>query len=265
MIDIHTHLIPGVDDGAATLGEAHAALAELARQEVHAAVATPHLDGSLTRQPERLQRRLAELDAGWTRLLRAGERHPRLRLERGVELMLDTPDPDLSDPRLRLGGTSFVLVEFAGMTVPPGETEALRRLAERGWRPVVAHPERYPAVQRDPARVAAWREAGCHLQVNAGSLLGRYGNAARAAAFELLRRGAVSYLASDHHARGTPHLEAARERLRDLGGSEQGALLLAINPERLLNDEPPLEVPALPPGLLRRMLPGWWGGRRSEF
>lgn len=254
MIDLHSHLIPEVDDGASSIREAHAALAAMREQGVHGVVATPHLDGSLTRSPERLEARLAEIDAGWKRLLKAARGQEGLRLERGVELMLDTPRPDLSDPRLRLGGTSFVLVEFAGFAVPPNAVEALRGLVEGGYRPVVAHPERYGAVQSQPQRVAPWIEAGCHLQVNAGSLLGRYGTAARTAALALLREGAVSYLASDHHARGRIALAEARERLRAMGASEQGALLLAINPERLLDDLPPVPVAALRRGAWGRFV-----------
>lgn len=254
MTDIHSHLIPGVDDGAATAEQAVEGVRAMWEQGVTTVVATPHLSGALTRVPERLEARLAELDAGWAVLrgaARAGS--PGVRLERGVELMLDTPAPDLSDPRLRLAGSRFVLLEFAGMMVPPAVGEALRGLVESGVVPVVAHPERYPAVQLAPERVAEWVEIGCRLQVNAGSLLGRYGAPAGDAALAILRNGWASYLASDYHARGRPALSRARAYLEELGAAEQAELLLSANPRRIPDDQDPAPVPPL-----RTPKRGWW-------
>src|SRR5690242_5303918 len=144
MIDFHNHVVPGVDDGAADLPQALAALAAFAAQGVDTVVATPHVSGAATLDPAALARTLARLDRGWEALRAAAAADfPALRLERGAEVMLDVPAPDLADPRLRLAGTPFVLVEFPFMAVPPHAGEALARLREAGWRPVLAHPERY--------------------------------------------------------------------------------------------------------------------------
>ena len=254
MIDFHNHLAPGVDDGAADLEQARAALAALSGQGVHTLVTTPHLQGSLTARPERLHARLAELDAGWERLraLAAAE-FPALRLERGAEVMLDTLTPDLSDPRTRLAGTPFALVEFAHMAVPPNADQPLFHLERNGWTPVLAHPERYggPVL----AQAEHWRTLGTHLQVNAGSLVGRYGSHAREVAWRLLELGWADYLSSDYHARGRLSLDAARDALTARGGERQAELLLETNSARLLAGDPPLEVPPLPPppSLLRRI------------
>lgn len=246
MIDFHSHLVPGVDDGASDLEQARAALTALSAQGVHTVVTTPHLQGSLGDRPDQLETRLAELDEGWQRLHRlALAEFADLRLERGAEVMLDSPAPDLSDPRTRLAGTEFVLVEFAGMTVPPNAEYALYNIKSSGWTPVIAHPERYRNLDPALGQVEHWKRMGALLQVNAGSLLGRYGTEAHTAAWRLVAGGWADYLSSDHHARGRVALGAAREALLTRGAEAQAVLLLETNASRLLAGEQPLEVPPL--------------------
>lgn len=243
MIDLHNHLIPGVDDGAADAAEARAGVEAMAAQGVRRLVCTPHVNGSLTRDPAALAARLAELDAGWAALQEAVRGGPAVELGRGTEVMLDTPEPDLSDPRLRLAGTRFVLVEFPFMNVPPNGQNALFDLAMRGWRPILAHPERYANARPDVADAAEWRRVGAVLQLNAGSLLGRYGKTAETLAWALLERGAAELLGSDYHARGRLSLAEARAALEARGASEQARLLMEVNPARVLEGKDPLEVP----------------------
>ena len=256
MIDFHNHLLPGVDDGAADLDESRAALAAMGEQGVDTIVATAHLAASITERTDLLQRRLGGLDAGFdeVRALVTAE-FPGLKLERGVELMLDSPSPDLSDPRVRLAGTSFVLVEFQGMIVPPHSVQAMSGLVGRGSRPILAHPERYAGLD-DLRLVRDWRAEGAYLQVNTGSLLGRYGARVEKIAWSLLSAGMVDYLSSDYHARGRLTIAEAHERLVRRGAGEQLELLSERNPRRMLADEPPLPVPPLPdtPPFWRRLL-----------
>jgi len=99
------------------------------------------------------------------------------------------------------------------------------------------------------ATAAGWKEAGAYLQVNYGSLEGRYGNEARKTAMRLLRKGWVDYFSSDFH--GREHLKLyvgeVWSRLEEMGASEQLSLLCRTNPARVFRDKEPLPVPLLPP------------------
>lgn len=258
--DLHSHLMPGVDDGAADAVEARAALAAFRAAGAAHLVTTPHVDGSLTLRADALEQRLDALDAAWTALVGlAAEHEPALRLDRGAEVMLDVPTPELDDPRLRIAGGPFVLVEFPHRILPPQSADTLARLARRGWIPLVAHPERYAGLGDDLEPIGEWRRAGAYLQVNGPALLGRFGPRVRANAFTLLARGWADCIASDYHARGEPRLAEYREALIAELGSEHAELLLSINPARIARGEPPLPVP--PTRARRRVWASvfsWW-------
>jgi protein-tyrosine phosphatase len=255
MIDFHNHLMPGVDDGAADAAQALEGLGAMWADGVRTVVTTPHFQGSLTRSPAAFAARMAELDGAWSALCALQAEHfPSLRLERGAEVSLDAPEVDLSDARVRLGGSPFALIEFQGFSIPPRAANAFFQLKRGGTIPILAHPERYPGIRRSGELVEEWRGVGCHLQVNAGSVLGRYGDPIREAAMELLARGEVSFLCSDYHTRGRLWLRQARDRIADVGGSEQAELLTVENPTRMLAGEPPLPVPPL------RVKRRWWSG-----
>jgi protein-tyrosine phosphatase len=245
MIDFHNHVLPGVDDGAADAAEASAAVRALMEQGVTALVVTPHVNGSDTERSVAREKRLRRIDRAWEALQTAvGDLG--VALHRGAEVMLDTPEPDLSDPRLRLGGTRFVLVEFPFLAVPPNATRTLFQLKVEGWEPIIAHPERYANPSPGLAEVEEWKRVGARLQVNAGSLVGRYGSGPRLLAWTLLERGVADYVASDFHSRGSPHLAACRAAVEARGGAESARLLLETNAARLLDGEAPLAVPPVP-------------------
>jgi protein-tyrosine phosphatase len=257
----HNHLVPGVDDGARDEAYSAGALAAFRREGVTRLITTPHFDGSLSQQPERLAARLAELDAGWARLRAvvdadAAQFGSALRVERGVEIMLDVPDPVLDDPRLRLAGTHFVLVEYPMLQLPPvNAAVAVGHLRRAGWIPVVAHPERY----RNLESLAPLREflaAGAVLQVNAGSIFGDYGSSAQARAHEILAHGLASYVCSDYHARGEPGTARFARALAEAGFGEQAELLVGVNPGRVLGDQAPLTVPPITSA--RPAARSWW-------
>jgi protein-tyrosine phosphatase len=169
-----------------------------------------------------------------------------MELHRGFEIMMDVPDPDLADARLRLAGTRFILVEWPWSGVPPSTLRVLARLKESGLTPVLAHPERYRGLE-DLGLAGAWRRAGALLQVNYGSLVGRYGGLPQKRALDLLERGWVDVLSSDFHGRPhlSPDLEEAREVMSELDGADQFEILSGVNTLRLLRDLDPVPVPAL--------------------
>jgi protein-tyrosine phosphatase len=241
-VDFHNHTIPGVDDGAADTAASAEALALFAAQGVRAIVATPHVElsprGGLTM-------RLAEIDHGWADL-EGVARGRGITVHRGAELRLNAADPDLSDSRLRLAGTRFALVEFPWFTIPPRSARTLALIVQRGWLPIVAHPERYDGLDPGLDVVREWREAGAYVQVNGPALLGRYGETARRNALGMLASGCVDYLSSDYHARGRLRIDEYWDALVAMDGEAHAKLLMVTNPSRLLNDERPVEVPSLP-------------------
>jgi protein-tyrosine phosphatase len=258
--DVHNHLVPGVDDGSRSVAETLLAVRRLAEEGIRKIITTPHLNGSLTREPEALGRRLSEVDRAFDEVAEAvRERFPEVDFRRGHEVMLDVPDPDLSDARLRMAGTSFVLVEWPRLQVPPGTPLVLERIGNEGHRPIIAHPERYGGM--DLSIAEQWRDVGAYLQVNYGSLVGRYGKQARMIALQLLRLGWVDYLASDFHARPEAKIykTEAWQRIAAVGGHEALTFLAVVNPARILRDEPPLKAPPL------SMEGGFWARVRKAL
>lgn len=263
MIDFHNHLIPGVDDGAATPDETRAAMETMYAQGVRCIITTPHFNASTSESPAELAAYLERLEPAWEQARGVAAQFPGLRLERGVEAALDTPRPDFGDPRLRLAGTPFVLVEFPFFQVPPDVCPVLFQLKVRGWRPIIAHPERYMNAASDLSDVAEWRRVGALVQVNAGSLLGRYGDRPARLAWRLLGAGFADYLSSDYHARGRLALSEVRASLERRGGTSQADLLLRVNAARLLEGHDPHPVaPLRPPVPLWRRLLGLGARRR---
>jgi len=251
IVDLHSHLVPGVDDGARSIADAMDGLGRMVEKGVGTIITTPHLDGSLTRDPNLLQERLAAVDAAFAELKDAASTaHPTLSLMRGHEVKLDIPDPDLSDPRIRLGNSNFILIEWPRLLIPPETPTILARLGAAGVRLLIAHPERYGGYDQELHLVAKWRKEGAFLQANFGSLIGRYGLAPRAIVFRLLERGWVDCLATDFHAR--PHLrlfsDAARQTFERLGAERAWEMLTQVNPELISRGEEPLPVPPVEGG-----------------
>jgi protein-tyrosine phosphatase len=258
---IHNHLIPGVDDGARDAEFSAGARAALRREGGNRGVTTPHFMGSLTHNDAAVAARLNEFDEGW-RVLRdvvdadAAQFGSAMRVERGAEVMLDVPDPKLDDPRIRLAGSAYVLVEYPALQLPPvNAAMALGNIRRAGWIPVLAHAERYRNLE-SLATLNEFIAAGALLQVNAGSLFGDYGSRAQARAQEILTQGLASFVCSDYHARGEPGLARFGAALNQSGFSEQAELLLSANPGRILTGEPMVRVP--PMTRQEPEPPSWW-------
>jgi len=242
MIDVHSHLLPGVDDGSRSFETSVAVLAKFAEQGVECVVLTPHLNVSRMNEApyERHLEILAELRAKAAAV-------PELKL--GWEIMLDEPGRDLRSPRLSLGGSRAVLVEFPLSGVPAQGGDELYRIRCSGVVPVLAHPERYWGCS--VTKVENWRKAGAVIQMDTAGLLGK-GRIAKMSR-ELLEHGLVDLFASDNHG-DSRTLATAREWLLDVSTPEHAELLTRGNARRLLDGEPVAPVPPLPPdpGLFAR-------------
>lgn len=243
MIDLHTHLLPGVDDGARTFAASAAVLERFAATGVEMVVCTPHLRASEAHAAPAV-RNTALLQELRARVPGA----PELRL--GWEIMLDRPGADLFAPELRLGDAPAILVEFPRTGVPPRAGAELYRLRQGGVVPVVAHPERYWGVSL--THVREWRAAGAVMQGDATILLGTGERSRLARTF--LANGLLDVLASDNHG-DVRSIAAARTWLTERGAAEQAALLLEHNPRRLLAGEPLEAVPPadVEPGVIERL------------
>jgi protein-tyrosine phosphatase len=230
VIDIHSHLLPAVDDGSQSMEQSVAVLMEFGAQGVERLVCTPHLKASKVdsvRQDIYTERFAALVAAA----------PPRPALSRGWEIMLDIPGADLRSRALSLGGSTAVLIEFPHSGVPQGATQELYRLRTTGIVPVLAHPERYYGCTLELVR--EWRRIGIVIQVDGLALAagGPMGKLARA----ILEDGQADCLASDNHG-DTRSLAGARQWLIELGATEQAELLTSTNARRLLADEPVIPV-----------------------
>ena len=243
MADLHTHVIPRVDDGAPDLETSLESLKIMYADGVTAVVGTPHLNASKP-HGERRQR----ADRHWPALVRAAaDEVPGVALYRGFEIQLDVPDLDLDDDRLRINGTRFALVEWHAFTLPTRSAEMLGRIRQAGYVPILVHPERYFGYDQSYTIVPDWRQAGALLQLNGGSLLGEYGERIERTAKTFVREGWIDVIASDSHARPgrRPSLRAVWGYLVECDLAQQARLLLGVNPRRILRDEMPLQVGAL--------------------
>ncbi len=246
MIDFHSHLMPGVDDGAADLDESRSGLQVMREQGSTTIITTPHIRASMTDRPRELEKYMAELDTAFDALATlAAAEFPDLRIERGVEMMLDTPQPAMGDLRLHLAETSFVLMEFPYMTIPPNSAMAVRQLRGREVIPIVAHPERYSNMSTNLELIESWRDAGAYIQVNAGSFVGQYGSTAKRLAWMILEQGLADYMCSDYHSRGRCAVRACATALLERGGGAQLRSMTLTNPQRMLRSEVPLPVEPL--------------------
>jgi protein-tyrosine phosphatase len=241
MLDFHSHLIPGVDDGAANVEESRAGLEAMVADGITGIITTPHIGASLIERGM-VDQYLEKIAAGWeTFQTLVTSEFPKLKIARGFEVMLDVPHPKLDNPLFRLAGTPFVLVEFPFMNIPPNSTHPLRELRDAGWIPILAHPERYTNIEQQLGLVEHWRDAGACMQINAGSIVGNYGARATKIAWAILESGQADYMCSDYHSRGKCQVAAAFAALRQKGMDMQ-ADALVWNAKRVIRGERPMIV-----------------------
>jgi protein-tyrosine phosphatase len=243
-IDLHCHLLPGIDDGApdwdATLAMAKLALAD----GIRTIVATPHwpIDGGQTGGA-----RVRELVAEAQERLRAAELPLRVLPGHELQIISNIESALESGEALPLADSRFVLLETPYFELPPYLRDMIFRLESQGYQPVLAHPERNPNVQHDLRCLESLVDAGCLLQVNAGSILGQFGPRPRRTAENLLARGWVQVIASDAHSPTTrpPVLAAAARSAARWVGIEAAQALIGASPFAIVQDltPPAIRVP----------------------
>jgi protein-tyrosine phosphatase len=231
-VDIHSHILHGLDDGAKSLEESVQMLEIASRTGTSAIVATPHANTRYPFRPAVIEERLAEL---------------RERVDIAVyggcdfHLQYDNIEDAIAHPRkYTINRQRYLLVEFSDLSVFHAAGEILERLLEAGMVPIITHPERNARLQANLDPIAGWVASGCYVQVTAGSYTGLFGKRARSVAIELFKRGLTHFVASDaHNCQGrTPSLREAYERLSKDWGEETIRPLFVENPLAVLEGNP---------------------------
>ena len=233
MVDIHSHILWGLDDGARDLAESLAMLELAAATGTTDIVATPHSDAQFSYAPRLVAARIAELSA-------AGCSAPRVHRGCDFHMSYDNISAALENPReFTINGLAYLLVEFADTSIPPFTEEILQQLLQRDIIPVVTHPERNPVLQESLDRLRAWIGMGCLMQLTAQSLAGRFGKPARQTAWTMLRHGLAHAVASDAHDLDdrTPRLDHARDILTEEMGANVASRLLVEIPAAVITGD----------------------------
>lgn len=234
LIDIHCHIIPDVDDGPRTEEEAVALLRLQKRQGVDTIIATPHYrkrmfttDMRYVRRQFRRLQNLAEREG--IRLFLGCEIHECFQMAEVME------EKNLST----MAGSRYVLLEFSGATDYKEMKTQVYHLRSNGYRPIIAHIERYEAIRKKPDLADELKEMGARIQVNAESVMGQSGFMTKMFCKNLIRRDVVSFIGSDSHdtKHRIPNLGKCADYLTKKYGRDYARTILIDNPEKILRGE----------------------------
>jgi protein-tyrosine phosphatase len=229
VIDLHAHILPGLDHGPEDWDEALAMCRIAVADGITTMAATPHVSEIFPNSPRRIVAAVGELQL---RLANAGV---QLAVVPGGDYQIR---PDLAPGNvLTLGGNGrYFLLEFPHLVLPPRADAFVRALIERSLTPIVTHPERMAPIQHDWRRLEPLVTEGALVQITAGSLLGHFGSRAMDTAGLLMEEGWVHLLASDAHwsRERTPRLAAARAAAANVLGEARAEALVVANPRAIL-------------------------------
>jgi protein-tyrosine phosphatase len=234
MVDIHCHILPETDDGAVSLEESIAMARAAAADGIKKIIATPHMFDGVHDTPDKemIRHKIAMvMDAagGCIEIVPGGE------VRYSYEIFQEAEDPNT---RIRLNGTSYMLLEFPFHAVPPNIEMTIFQILNAGITPVIAHPERNKRIQERPRIIADLVERGAFAQLDAGSLTKSFGPESYHIAKKIIEAGLGHFIATDahHQERRRPVLSTAAAIAADWGGVEYARAMVEDNPEALIND-----------------------------
>ncbi len=250
MIDIHCHLLPGVDDGPPDEVTAVAMCRLAAQKGTTDLVATPHANARFEFSPERNEekRRCLQEAVGPA---------PRIHLGCDLHLTYDNIETVLAQPnRFAINGGCYLLVEFSNQVISDGTSQVFARFRDAGLAPILSHPERNPNLRDHRARLATWVHRGCLIQITAQSLLGAFGRRAKEAAISMLDAQLAHIIASDGHDldKRPPVLAEAFDFVNDRWGEARAKELFLLNPQAVLDGA----AIAIPTPRRRPRKQTWW-------
>ncbi|MEO8594407.1 MAG: CpsB/CapC family capsule biosynthesis tyrosine phosphatase [Candidatus Solibacter sp.] len=239
MIDIHSHILPGLDDGSRSLEESVAMLRQAEAAGTTDIVASPHANQEYNFDPQVVHQKIGELQAA------VGDT-PRIHYGCDFHLTPENIEDALRSPeKYSIDHHGYLLVEFSDFLIPKTTDQLFASMMQAGLSPIVTHPERNQLLQRRLPDLEAWVSMGVHMQVTAASLLGRFGNTAKKCSHELMNRGLVHFLASDAHDTKwrTTAMDEARRYVERRFGPEVALRLFVENPRSALAGVPLSAVP----------------------
>jgi len=244
MVDIHCHILSGMDDGAETF-EDSLAMAEMAIADgITHLVATPHANGEFRFDYDTVKRAAQKLQQA------VGD---RLKIATGCDFHL-SPENIAAFKKMPslfcIHQKEYLLVEFNNFSIPPAMDQTLYEMQLGGVRPIITHPERNPVIRAQPQRLEQWIRNGCYSQVTGGSLTGVFGSNALQTSAGWIARGLVHFVASDaHNATARPHkLREAYEAVQREFGRPKAEALFVHNPQAAFSGLPLPHVPEISDG-----------------
>jgi len=229
MVDIHHHLLPGLDDGASNTATSIEMARLAAADGITHIVCTPHSNAQYSFDPDINAAKVAELKS----LLAAEGINITLGSGCDFHLSYENVSEAKIDPgRFSINGLGYLLVEPPDYGIPPGIGETFYELQLAGLTPILTHPERNPTLQAEPERMRAWLRGGVLIQVTADSLTGHKGRRAERMAHMLLQKRWVHFLASDAHNTSSrpPRMREAHDLVASRYGASYAHALCVTNP-----------------------------------